>query len=132
MAAPRGLLSRMSAEAGRPSSAPPDVGESVAAHLRALLNTRQGDAVVAPDLGLVDFTELVHGFPFSISVLQQSIRATLLKYEPRLKNVTVRNLPNEDPLELKFEIAAQLVGRPPSESLRFQTQVTAGGKVEVW
>ena len=131
MATHRGLMSRIGAEEDRPPSAA-TLAEAVAAHMRALLNTRQGDAVAAPDLGIVDFTELVHGFPFSIPVLSQSIRATLLKYEPRLKHVTVKHLPSDDPLELKFEIVAQLHGRPASEQLRFQTQMKPGGKIEVW
>lgn len=112
----------------------PDVGESVAAHLRALLNTRKGDAVTAPRLGMVDFNELVHDFPRSLTALQQAIRATLLEYEPRLAQVSVKHVANEDPLVLRFDITAQLVegaqGRS-GKSLRFRTEVKPGGQIEV-
>ncbi|MFN0062481.1 MAG: type VI secretion system baseplate subunit TssE [Myxococcaceae bacterium] len=128
--APRGLLARIGwgADSAAPSR---DVGESVAAHLRVLLNARQGDALTAPDLGLIDFTELVHGFPFSIGRLQQSIRETLLRYEPRLKQVTVRHVSSDDPLLLRFEIVAQLAVAGSQGPLRFHTEVKPGGKIEI-
>ena len=127
----RGLLSRI--EAGASSSGGrPDASESIAEHLRVLLNTRMGEAVTAPRFGVVDFTELVHGFPASIQVLQQSIRATILEFEPRLKTVTVRHTPDENPLVLRFEITAQLAEKGSRGGLRFQTSVGPGGNIELW
>ena len=57
-----------------------------------------------------------HGFyavnmPEAIGAIQQSIRATILKYEPRLKNVSVRFVPSEDPLSVRFEVVARLKER---------------------
>ncbi len=131
MAERRGLLSRMDGGAAS-GAAVGDPVESIAAHLRMLLNTRKGEAVTAPNFGVVDFTELVHGFPSSIQVLQQSIRATILEFEPRLKTVTVRHTPDDNPLLLRFEISAQLAEKGARGSLRFQTQVGPGGKIDVW
>jgi type VI secretion system protein len=127
--AKRGLLDRL--QAG--GSEPPDEVESIIEHLRVLLNTRKGEAVTVPGFGLVDFSDLVHTFPASISTLQASIRATILEFEPRLKNVTVRSIPDPDPLVLRFEIAAQPVQRNGKQSpmLRFHTQVTSGGQLRV-
>jgi type VI secretion system protein len=124
----RGLLSRLNAGAAKEL----DENDSITAHLRVLLNTRKGEAITAPGFGIVDFTDLVHGFPVSIQTLLQSIRATVLEYEPRLKNVTVRHAPSDNPLLLRFEITAQLAGKGTKGTLRFQTQMSAGGQVDVW
>ena len=127
----RGLLSRIDSGASSTGGLG-DASESIAAHLRVLLNTRKGEAVTAPSFGVVDFTELVHGFPASIQVLQQSIRATILEFEPRVKTVSVRHTPDENPLVLRFEITAQLAEKGARGSLRFQTTVGPGGKIELW
>ncbi|HVE84919.1 MAG TPA: type VI secretion system baseplate subunit TssE [Myxococcales bacterium] len=125
----RGLLDRL--QAG--GSEPPDEVGSIIEHLRVLLNTRKGEAVTVPGFGLVDFTDLVHSFPASINTLQASIRTTILEFEPRLRNVTVRSVPDPDPLVLRFEISAQPVQRNgrPAGTLRFHTQVTPGGQFRV-
>jgi type VI secretion system protein len=127
--ATRGLLDRLNSG----GSEPPDEVASIIEHLRVLLNTRKGEAVTVPGFGLVDFSDLVHSFPTSVSTLQASIRATILEYEPRLKNVTVRAVPDHDPLVLKFEISGQPVQRNgrSAGTLRFHTQVTPGGQFRV-
>jgi type VI secretion system protein len=131
MAAERGLLSRIEARLGGTERGS-DISQSIVEHLRVLLNTRKGGSATVPGFGIVDFTDLVHAFPASIQTLQSAIRATVLEFEPRLRNVSVRHLPDEDPLVLRFEITAQLVGQGARGGLRFRTQVSPGGKVEVW
>lgn len=106
-----------------------DATSAIAAHLRALLNTRIGSAPTATAYGVVDFTDLVHGFPMSISMLASSIRTTILAFEPRLKNVNVRHLPDEDLLMLKFEISGQLADGKERSTLRFRTEVSPSGQV---
>jgi type VI secretion system protein len=128
----RGLLSRIETSSRSGAREREDLPEAIAAHLRVLLNTRQGDAATAPSFGLVDFTDLVHSFPGSISTLQAAIRASILEFEPRLKNVNVRYMQETDPLILKFEITAQPVEEGARGLLRFRTQVAPGGKVQVW
>lgn len=127
---PRGLLGRLE---GGGSSTRPGGGASadIAAHLHALLNTRLGSAPTAPSYGVVDFTDLIHAFPKSIPALAASIRATILAYEPRLKNVNVRHLPDEDPWMLKFEISAQFADGKERGTIRFQTEVSPSGQVKV-
>jgi len=127
----RGLLSRIDAELGVADRASGEA-ESIVEHLRVLLNTRKGGSATVPEFGVVDFTELVHAFPGAIQTLQSSIRATVLEFEPRLRNVTVRFLPDEEPLVLRFEITAQRAEPGARGVMRFRTQVTPGGKVEVW
>lgn len=120
----RGLLERL----GDPRRI--DTVESIVDHLRSLLNSKIGNAATVPDYGIVDFTDIVHDLPASIIRLQDSIRTTILTYEPRLKNVTVRFVPGSDPLRLNFEIAARL-DDDKRRIVRFETNLTAGGRVTV-
>src|SRR5262245_27675402 len=126
----RGLLSRLDGR-GSSSSSRDDSAESIIEHLRVLLNTRKGEAAAVPGFGVIDFTDLVHSFPGAAQTLQASIRNTILEYEPRLKSVTVRQVPDPDPLVLRFEISAQSTQRGSRGVLRFQTQVTPGGQFQV-
>lgn len=123
----RALLSRIGARDTRPV----DPVESIAAHLRVLLNTRRGDCVTAPDFGILDFADVVHEFPGGIQQLAKSIRSTVLQFEPRLKNVTVRHLPDETLLSLRFEITAQVAEGRTARTLKFATTVKPGGRVDV-
>lgn len=123
----RALLSRI---AGRDASRPDEVG-AIVAHLQVLLNTRRGDSIAAPDYGILDFSDVANEFPAAIPALARSIRATILEYEPRLKNVSVRHLPDEHALTLRFEIQAQLAAGRTSRSLRLATTVRPGGHVDV-
>lgn len=125
----RGLLGRI--ETGDPRRGADHLDASIAEHLRVLLNSRRGGCATQPDFGIVDFTDVVHGFPGSIPALQQAIRATILGFEPRLRGVTVRHLPQEDPLTLQFEITAQPVERSGRGVLRFSTRMQPGGRIEV-
>jgi len=123
----RGLLGRLESGA---TARGEDATAAIAAHLRALLNTRLGSAPTAPAYGVIDFTDLVYAFPYSISTLTASIRATILAFEPRLKNVNVRHLPDEsDALMLKLEISGQLADAKERATLRFKTEVSPSGQV---
>ena len=126
----RGLLGRLD---GKESSTRQggDASAAIAAHLRALLNTRIGSAPTAPAYGVVDFTDMVHAFPKSIPALAASIRSTILAFEPRLKNVNVRHLPDEDVWILKFEITAQFLDGKERGTLRFRTEVSASGQIKL-
>ncbi len=121
----RGLLSRL----GTGERNVDKVG-SVIEHLQELLNTCAGESVTAPDFGLMDFTEIVHELPHGIHTIQQSIRAVILKYEPRLKNVSVRFIPDEEPLVLRFEVVARLNDESRSV-VRLQTKMLSAGKFQV-
>lgn len=128
--ASRGLLSRIDAAAGQ-NPRRGDPVESITEHLRALLNTRQGAAPVAPTFGIPDFNDVVHTLPAAIPRLQLAIRRAIQEFEPRLRDVRVEHAPEgEDPSALTFEITAQLEGGS-HERVRFQTRVAAGGHVHV-
>lgn len=121
----RGLLSRLAS-----GSRKADTVSSVVAHLGDMLNTRVGESVTVPDYGLVDFADVCHNMPEAIGAIQQSIRATILKYEPRLKNVSVRFVPGDDPLTVRFEVVARLADARRSV-VRLRTAMSAGGHMAV-
>ena len=107
-----------------------DETESIVAHIRVLLNTRIGESVCAPTLGVTDFADVVHVFPGGPQVLAASMRATILEHEPRLEAVSVRHIPVEGDLILRFEISAQRAGRG-GRPLRMTTTVRPGGRVDI-
>ncbi len=126
----RGLLSRIGSKDVNRTRTENDV-ESIVEHLRGLLNTRQGECPAALDFGVVDFTDLMHTFPEAIQTLQRSIRATVLQYEPRLKNVIVQHVRDDEVLVLKFQITAQLASKTAKGAVRLETQLRAGGQISV-
>lgn len=106
---------------------------SVLQHLGKMLNTRRGNAPIAPDYGIPDLADMVHSFPESIRIMEQAIRTTIEKYEPRLANIRVKHMGMEDEIfALHFEVTAQL-SSPGSnkKSVWFETKVANNGEVTV-
>jgi len=123
----RGLLSRIGAPASAHAVQPSD---AVIEHLCVLLNTRRGEAPTVPGYGVPDFSDVVHSFPGGIQTLQRAIRDTIMEFEPRLRHVQVRHVPDEDNvLTLRFEITGRLADG--NRLLKLQTRVLAGGKIDV-
>jgi type VI secretion system protein len=105
---------------------------SVLAHVGKMLNTRRGNAPVAPDYGIPDIVDMVHSFPDSIRIMEQAIRATIEKYEPRLSSVRVKHAELEDEIfSLHFEVTAVLVPSGSKKPVRFETKVDNNGEVSV-
>ena len=105
---------------------------SILEHVGKMLNTRRGNAPVAPDYGIPDVVDMVHSFPESIRIMEQAIRDTLEKYEPRLSNIRVRHSElEEDIFSLHFEVTAVLVPSGSKRPVRFETKVDNNGEVSV-
>ena len=121
----RGVLSRL--RAGRRSV---DPAASIAAHLRELLNARQGLSETVPDYGVVDFNDVVHTLPDGLRGLQNALRATIAEHEPRLQNVAVRHVPSTDALSVRFEVSGRLTSDKRS-IVRLHTELRAGGLVVI-
>jgi len=128
----RGLFSRL--ESGNVHvSRRAEPTEEIIQHLRVLLNTRKGEAAAAAGFGVMDINDLVHGFPAAIERLQASLRETIQEFEPRLKNVIVQHVPDEqDPSHLRFEIIAQLVHRGARQPIRLFTRMGRNSQVELY
>ena len=124
----RGVLARLSS--ADPSRQADEV-QSILGNLRILLNTREGDSLAAPDFGILDLSDLVHNFPDATQYVQRSIRDTILKYEPRLRNVRVRSISSDDPLRLAFEISARLATGNRRGLVRVRTEIGPSGRATV-
>ncbi len=108
------------------------VVKSVIEHLGKMLNTRRGNAPVALDYGIPDMADLLHSFPDAIRSMEQAIRTTIEKYEPRLSSVRVRYSGSEDSaFNLHFDITATLSPGPSSRPVSFRTRVGSNGEVSV-
>jgi type VI secretion system lysozyme-like protein len=105
-----------------------DIADSVLNHLRRMLNVRHGDAPATPDYG-IPALEAQH---ISASEeMRRAIEESIRIYEPRLNSVRVRYLtPDEnEPLKVRYEIAARLATAEESVRVQFHSEVDATG---VW
>ena len=126
----RGLMSRMASGRMETRNTSVDV-ESIVEHLRFLLNTRIGEAVTVPDYGIEDLSDLTTSFPDAADIWKRSIRATIEKYEPRLRNVRVRHSESDNPLIIAFEISARLTHGDKHAPLKLQTHVDPKGEFKI-
>jgi type VI secretion system protein len=121
--------------AGRQFYRGEDLEAAVIDNLEKLLNTRQGSSLSAPDYGTAELSELIHSFPDALGIMQRSIKNTILKYEPRLKNVQVRSVEPEEEssgMYVFFEVTAQLVyPNGDRQPFRFSTSVDESSNVKI-
>lgn len=110
---------------------PRRVIDSVLRHLRRILNTKQGNVLIAEDYGVPDFSDFLNALPDSIRDIERNIRTAIQKYEPRLTGVRVNFIPQEeDPLSLRFQILARLAMDAKTQ-VSIETIVDADGQVEI-
>ncbi|MBL9027140.1 MAG: type VI secretion system baseplate subunit TssE [Myxococcales bacterium] len=112
-----------------------DLAADVMEHIKQLLSTRQGSSLTAPDYGVPDVTELLHEMSEAIAVTQRAVKQSLQTYEPRLKNVQVRHVRNENAQgqpAMVFEITGHIVlGDGRKQALRIGTTVDEHGIVNL-
>lgn len=135
MAFARTLLERLEAPAAagdRDIARDPDQTlASIQRHLQRMLNSRHGGAPAAPRFGTSDFSDFYRGYE-SVETLQQQIRESIARYEPRLAEVQVRFTPREDdPYRLHFELEGRIVGDEGELPALFRT-VLEGGDLKVY
>jgi type VI secretion system protein len=106
--------------------------DSVLRHLQRMLNTRRGNAPTVPDYGVPDLTDMGRGFPESAAVLQEALRACIEKYEPRLRDVSVRYKESpDDVLSMSFEVTGRLVAQGDEAGVWFLTRIDPEGRIDV-
>ncbi|HJV65159.1 MAG TPA: type VI secretion system baseplate subunit TssE [Geomonas sp.] len=104
---------------------------SVLAHLRKILNTRQGNVPVASDYGVPDFTDFLQSYPDSVSDLEGNIKNAIDRYEPRLSWASVTYVPDEDDvLTLRFQIIARLTVEG-GRKVYFETVIDTDGRIRI-
>ncbi|MHC4058678.1 type VI secretion system baseplate subunit TssE [Yersinia pseudotuberculosis] len=81
---------------------------SVLDNMQRILNCRAGTLSHLPDYGLPDMSKILQGMPGTAHSLLTTLSDTLLKYEPRLKSLSVVLLPQSTPGHLEYGIDAEL------------------------
>ncbi|MBN2563421.1 MAG: type VI secretion system baseplate subunit TssE [Phycisphaerae bacterium] len=108
------------------------LAESVRRNLRRLLNARQGMCEAQLDYGLPALADLATGSEDYVRRVEEAIRLTIEKYEPRLRRVRVTPHLEEARAEtLVFRVDALLVGRSGELRVWYETSLAAGGQFEV-
>ncbi len=84
-----------------------EVLRSIKRNVSNILNTRVGESLSSPTLGLVDFNDATAA-TLDLSIrIKLSIKRCLEEFEPRLTNVNVLVIKDEaEPLNLRFSVAA--------------------------
>ncbi|HDR2792021.1 MULTISPECIES: type VI secretion system baseplate subunit TssE [Enterobacter] len=99
---------------------------SVLDNMQRILNCRAGTLAHLPDYGLPDMTKILQGMPGTAHELMGTLSAVLLRYEPRLKKITVVLLEQKVPGELQYAIDAELKG---IGQVRYGTEFMPEGRV---
>ncbi|NLL14440.1 MAG: type VI secretion system baseplate subunit TssE [Fibrobacter sp.] len=87
--------------------------KSIMDHLFRILNTRRGSIQHLADYGIPDFSEIYRSTPEGMRRLQEAIRNTVKKYEPRLKNIQVdASEPEGNNGNIFFVISAEIIEGP--------------------
>jgi len=102
---------------------------SIVENLKKVLQTRRGSVLHLPDFGIPDIRQIYFD-EGSIESVPDMIRDTILKYEPRLKNVRVQRKDfDEKNLRVSLEIAAQIKEISDKEILFTEFSSTGWTKV---
>lgn len=99
---------------------------SVLDNMQRIINCRAGTLAHLPDYGLPDMTKILQGMPGTAHQLISILSAVLLKYEPRLRKITVVMLEQTRPGELRYAIDAELKG---VGLVRYGTEFMPEGKI---
>jgi type VI secretion system protein len=109
-----------------------EIRESILQNLVHMCTTRAGTMLTCPDYGIADVTEMIHSFPDAISIMAQSLRHTILNYEPRLQNVQVVHVPTEQTdLTLRFEVRARVVLEGSKTAVKFETALDTSRRLTI-
>ena len=131
----RSLLERLRNPGEHSPTAVEDTGElirSIIRNLHRILNCRQGHAPAQMDYGIPDATAIVSSGPDAAGEMSRVLRECIAKYEPRLKDVKVTAVEDDDdPLSLRFQISAQLATTRERIPLSLDTLVDASGQIEI-
>lgn len=110
-----------------------NLSESIRENLVYLLNARQGMVVHLPDYGLPDVHKMFQSLPKSLEALGADIRDVIIKYEPRLANVSVRlRQKADDTFRATFIITAEVREGSRISKLTFRTEVLRDGAAEMY
>lgn len=108
------------------------LADSVRRNLVRILNSRHGMAEAAPDYGLPALSDMIIGVGDHVRRVQEAIRHTINRYEPRLRGVRVTHLEDEGGAQkLVFRIEGMLVSRSGDQRVWYETAIDPTGKMNV-
>lgn len=136
MAREQTLLERLRSGAGPSSHTAVEntnaLVRSVQANLARILNAREGHAPAQMDYGVPCPSDVVHDYPHSIGVMQRRIKDSLEKYEPRLKDIEVIHIENENGgLVLRYQVQGRLATSETESWITFLTQMDPSGRISL-
>ncbi len=106
--------------------------ESVRRNLTRLLNARQGMAEGLSDYGLPAMSDVLSGSDKYIRRVQDAVRTTIERYEPRLRNVRVTHQTAEGTLQtLVFRVDAVIVSESGQHRVWYETSFAPNGRFDV-
>jgi type VI secretion system lysozyme-like protein len=106
--------------------------DSVVANLRQICGTPRGSVLLLADYGIEDPVRIFHEYPGSVADVQRGIAETFSRYEPRLLNVSVRRVQNDDlDLVLRFHIEATLVVNGTPVPVRFTSTLDTSNHFDI-
>ena len=105
---------------------------SVVKHLQLLLNSRVGTTLMDGQFGLPDLSDLKLTYPDSLHDMEKTISQTIETYEPRLSQVDVNFVFQDDrTLNLFFRIEATLLTGEEGTDIVLESSVDTFGKMTV-
>lgn len=107
--------------------------ESIVRHLQRILNTRQGSVPIDPMFGVPDFTNLASAYTSTLNAqIERDIRGLVDRYEPRLKNVSLKMLEERpDALSLSFELSGSVMIDDRLVPVRMATSIGSQGRIRI-
>jgi type VI secretion system protein len=104
--------------------------ESISRHLQNLLNLKKGTTLLDREVGMPEFSDFVSDFPDSVRDVQRAAKLTIEKYEPRLGDITVNFISNdENDFTLYFEIRAVI--KDDKTPVFFNSKIGNHGEVQI-
>lgn len=107
--------------------------KSVLEDIKDLYNTQKGTVLISDEMGVPDFTSMLNRLgPQELDTITQSLREVTEKYEPRMKNITVRHMPRDDEYGvMRFTVNAGLSFRDQDISIEYEALVQGNGSVDI-
>lgn len=99
---------------------------SVMDNIRRIINSRAGSLSHLPDYGLPDMSKLIQGLPGTAHNMIHVLSASLLKYEPRIKSLSLVLLPQEAFGTLRYSLDVEL---HEQGLIRYGTEFIPDGRI---
>ncbi len=106
-----------------------EITESIRLHVAQLLSTRQGDALICPDLGLPDLN-MSHMTPHDAIIhVKREVERVIHHYEKRITNIKVHYLGDiYSPLHLYFDVQGDMIFNGKYTPISFTTHAQTNGQ----